>query len=109
MGTVPNFDAKFGEAKNYNNPRFNIRGQQIHYSKKILILDTSKKITDFKAILLTNISDPKFQNHGGESFSSSRKPLGSIPHIFNQSKGGHTHFGNNHFGYQKQKGNNFQT
>ena len=50
LGTVPNFDAKFGEAKNYNNPRFNIRGQQIHYSKKILILDTSKKITDFKAI-----------------------------------------------------------
>ena len=28
--------SKFGEAKNYNNPRFNIRGQQIHYSKKIL-------------------------------------------------------------------------
>ena len=54
-----------------------------------------------------NISDPKFQNHGGESFSSSRKPLGSIPHIFNQSKDGHSYFGNNHFGYQKQQGNNF--
>ena len=49
LGTVPNFDAKFGEAKNYNNPRFNIRGQQIHYSKKIL---TSTRIRVKKYYIL---------------------------------------------------------